>query len=87
MACNQCGFMQAATSSPETLSWMDQNWPWLVGGAVVVVGIAVLASSSKCPDSYDEYVGAVQAGDAQGRARAISAGQKKGCDWVRKVRR
>jgi hypothetical protein len=37
--------MEAATSSPETLSWLDKNWPWLAVGVVVVGGVGLLIAS------------------------------------------
>ena len=37
LGCPGCGFMQLATSSPETLSWFDRNWPWLAGGTGLVL--------------------------------------------------
>jgi hypothetical protein len=37
--------MEAATASPETLSWLDKNWPWLAVGVVVVGGVGLLMTS------------------------------------------
>jgi hypothetical protein len=65
--------MEAATSSPETLSWLDKNWPWLAVTLVVVGGVGLLMTSKSGEVDRSVSVGRMTARGPNTKLRATES--------------